>query len=137
MMELFFFWLFVIVHLTHALRVLVHAEELERAKFAQQPRNQPFNAATRFLFAGALFLPGVVWADLAWLWATLAAFTLLAGGFALILASATPTETPETRPPVSEALIRERARERRIGVILKVALLALWVYAWRMHWWPG
>lgn len=132
-MELFFFWLLIGAHTMHGLRVLLFAEALERAKLQADQQRSRFSAATRYLFAGALFLPGFVWAELAWLWLGLAAFTILAGAFALILASGSEYSVATQTLEAADSMISERAHERRVGVIGKAILVMTWIYAWRMH----
>lgn len=132
-MELIFFWLLIVVHCVHGCHVLLHAESLERSKLSARSAQTPLSAGARYLFAGALLIPGFIWAELAWLWLGLAGFTILAGSFVLIIAFSQPgpSSTPVTEIP--ESMIAERALERRVGLILRLMLIVIWVYAWRAY----
>lgn len=132
-MELFFFWLFLVAHSVHGLRVLIYAEALERNKLSGHPAQTPISAATRYLFGGVLFLPGFLWAELAWLWLGLAGLTILAGSFALLLACSQAAPNHATAPESPAPLIAARARERRFGLILRLVLMLIWIDAWRAY----
>ncbi len=130
-MEVVFFWLFLVVHVAHGIRVLVWAEELERAKRASADARHPFTGATKLIFAGVLFLPGFVFAELRWLWLGLALFTIVAGCFVLVLAMGYVRQGAAGEELVPEEEIADRARQRRAGILVRIALLGAWIYAWR------
>lgn len=130
-MEVGFFWLLVVPHVIHGIYVLFRAEELERAKRSSAHARRPFTGATRLIFAGVLFIPGFVYADLRWLWLGLAVFTIVAGAFVLVLAMGYVQQEADGAELVPEEEIPARARQRRAGILGRVVLLVAWVYAWR------
>lgn len=122
-----------VAHATHGAFVLLQAETLERNKQAGRDAQTPIGAATRYLYAAVLFLSGFIWAELRWLWLGLAVFTMLAGCMVLIVAFSPAGRSSTATYGVAEFSIAERARERRLGLLVRAVILVIWVYAWRAY----
>lgn len=58
---------------------------------------------------------------------------MLAGRMVLIFAFSPAGRSTTATHGIADFSIAERARERRLGLLVRAVILVIWVYAWRAY----
>ena len=125
------FWVFVGLHLWKVVQTFLYAEDLERAKRGNIDAVRPWRGFAKVLFAATLYLGGVYYARLPYLWLLLALAAVVSGVFALTIATALRRAGVPGAMLIPEEEIPARGARRRLGAVVQIVLVITSVYAWR------